>query len=102
MIAQGSKIINRKTKRTHIVDAIEVINGTTLVFTEDIKCFPIELCYELIDDEIDVEYKNVDTIELLRDLHLFLDISEAPSIPYNPPKSKNFFTRILEKLLVVL
>lgn len=102
MITPGSKIINKKTKTLHIVDSIEVIDGITLIFTEDIMCFPIEFCYEFTDYETDVKKEKVDLSEIVRDLHLVLDISEAPSVPYCPPKSKNFFTRVLGKLLVFL
>ena len=31
--------ITKKTK--HVIESIETIGGTTVVFTEDVKCFPI-------------------------------------------------------------
>jgi len=41
MISHGTQIINEKTNTIHIVDEIEVINNETLVFTQDVKCFPL-------------------------------------------------------------
>lgn len=41
MITHGTQIINEKTNTIHIVDEIEVINNETLVFTHDVKCFPL-------------------------------------------------------------
>jgi len=40
-ITKGSKIQNNKFKTIHIVEHVETINDLTLVYTEDIKCFPI-------------------------------------------------------------
>jgi hypothetical protein len=41
MISHGTQIINEKTNTIHIVDEVEVINNETLVFTQDVKCFPL-------------------------------------------------------------
>ena len=41
MVTIGSQIIDTKTNTFHIVDGIEVIDNKTLVFTKDLKCFPI-------------------------------------------------------------
>jgi hypothetical protein len=40
-IIQGDKIFSNSSKSFHIVDGVEIIEGFTLVFTEDVKCFPI-------------------------------------------------------------
>jgi hypothetical protein len=41
-LAIGNKIKSLSKKSTHIVESIEVIENQTVVFTEDVKCFPIE------------------------------------------------------------
>jgi hypothetical protein len=41
MIVPGTQIKNKKTNTIHVVDGIEAINHETLVFTTDLKCFPI-------------------------------------------------------------
>jgi hypothetical protein len=41
MITYGTQIINERTNTIHVVDGIETINDKTLVFTQDIKCFPL-------------------------------------------------------------
>ena len=40
-ITKGSKIQSNKFKTIHIVEHVEIIDDLTLVYTEDIKCFPI-------------------------------------------------------------
>jgi len=38
----GQKIKSLTKKSTHVVESIETVDGKTVVFTEDVKCFPIE------------------------------------------------------------
>lgn len=38
----GSKIRSLTKKSTHVIESIETVEGKTVVFTEDVKCFPIE------------------------------------------------------------
>ena len=37
----GDKISSITKKTKHIIESIETIDTTTVVFTEDVKCFPI-------------------------------------------------------------
>ena len=98
MVTIGSKVINKKTNKIHIVEEIETINGETLIFTTDIKCFPIEFCEEITVDGISTKKgahitESSDVVNLLESLHLFIDISEFPSVPYESKKT-NFFSKI--------
>jgi hypothetical protein len=101
MVAIGSKVINKKTNKIHIVDEIEIINGETLIFTKDIKCFPIEFCEEIFGDDIPSKKRHIhessDVVNLLQSLHLVIDISEFPSVPYESKKT-NFFSKILSNI----
>lgn len=38
----GSKIRSLTKKSTHVIESIETVEGKTVIFTEDVKCFPIE------------------------------------------------------------
>lgn len=38
----GLKIRSLTKKSTHVIESIETVEGKTVVFTEDVKCFPIE------------------------------------------------------------
>ena len=38
----GQKIKSLTKKSTHVIESIETVEGKTVVFTEDVKCFPIE------------------------------------------------------------
>lgn len=94
MIGTGTQIINIITNTTHTVDDVEVINGETLVFTTDMNCFPIEDVEKLHYGVPNTESKKIisdknDDITLLQSIHLIIDISEFPSIPYQKKKSFN-------------
>ncbi len=41
-ISIGNKIKSLSKKTTHVVESIEIFENQTVVFTEDVKCFPIE------------------------------------------------------------
>jgi hypothetical protein len=38
----GSKIRSLTKKTTHVIESIETVEGKTVIFTEDTKCFPAE------------------------------------------------------------
>jgi len=38
----GSKIRSLTKKTTHVIESIETVEGKTVIFTEDTKCFPVE------------------------------------------------------------
>lgn len=38
----GSKIMSLAKKTIHVVESIETVEGKTVIFTEDTKCFPAE------------------------------------------------------------
>jgi hypothetical protein len=38
----GDKIKSLTKKSIHVIESIEVVDNQTVIFTEDIKCFPIE------------------------------------------------------------
>lgn len=42
MITRGNTIIHKKTKTKHIVESVDYYDDVTLIFTEDIKYFPID------------------------------------------------------------
>jgi chemotaxis protein CheY-P-specific phosphatase CheC len=102
MISKGSKVINIKTNKLHVVEEIEIINGETLIFTTDISCFPIDFCREVFEERISIgnsEYQNKEpeVLDLLQSLHKIIDISEFPSIPY-VHEEKNLITKIWDKI----
>jgi hypothetical protein len=39
-IIKGSKIKNNKLGTFHVVESVEIYDEVTLVYTEDVKCFP--------------------------------------------------------------
>lgn len=41
-IIKGSKIKNNKLGTFHIVESVENYDDITLVYTEDVKCFPVK------------------------------------------------------------
>ena len=101
MIGTGTQIINISTNTAHTVDDVEVINGKTLVFTTDMNCFPIEDVVKLHYGVLNTESKKIisdksDDIKLLQSIHLIIDISEFPSIPYQKKKS---FAFLIKKIL---
>lgn len=103
MISKGSKVINIKTNKLHVVEEIEIINGETLIFTTDISCFPIDFCQEVIEESIFIrnsEYQNKEpkVLNLLQTLHMVIDISEFPSIPY-VHEEKNLISKIWDKII---
>jgi hypothetical protein len=97
MMESGSQIVNMKRNTTHIVDDIEVIHNKTLVFTTDMKCFPIE--------EVELSPIRLTTNERnrLKSLSpLLFEVLEHDFPQFTPPKidtKKNIFVRIWEKLL---
>lgn len=38
----GEKIRSLTKKTIHVIESIETVEGKTVVFTEDVECFPIE------------------------------------------------------------
>lgn len=48
----GTQILNTKTNTRHVVDLCETYGETTVVFTEDSKCFNINDVRPLTDREI--------------------------------------------------
>ena len=60
----GTQILNIANKTTHTVDVCETHGDTTVVFTEDSKCFNINDVRTLTDSEI-ISFKlRVNTIPL--------------------------------------
>jgi hypothetical protein len=81
MISHGTRIINKKTNTTHVVDGIEVINGESLVFTKDIKCFPISEVRRIESQNIQLSYSDSKNIigftnSLIQVLHYDLPLVE--------------------------
>lgn len=62
MIIHGTQILNKKTNTIHIVDDIEVINNETLVFTKDMKCFPISEIKRIEVQDTSLSYSESETI----------------------------------------
>ena len=93
----GSQIISIRTNTTHVVDDIEVINNKTLVFTTDMKCFPIEEV-ELSPIRLTINERN----RLKSFSPLLFEVLEHDFPQFTPPKidtKKNIFVRIWEKLV---
>jgi hypothetical protein len=92
----GSQIISVRTNTTHIVDDIETIDNKRLVFTTDMKCFPIEEV-ELYSVRLSTdERKRLKTLT-----PLLFEVLEHDYPQFNLPQNKkNIFTRIREKLLL--
>ena len=60
----GTQILNITNKTTHVVDVCETYGDTTVVFTQDSKCFNINDVRTLTDNEI-ISFKlRVNTIPL--------------------------------------
>jgi len=38
----GEVVLHKSTRTNHVVEHVETIDGKTYIFTEDIKCFPLE------------------------------------------------------------
>lgn len=55
----GDKIYSQTTDSFHIVESLENIEGYDLVFTEDIKCFPLESVSKSIKTFYDLFEKTV-------------------------------------------
>jgi hypothetical protein len=96
MIESGTQIINIKRNTIHIVDGVEVINNEKLVFTTDMKCFPIkeiELFYPF-------QFTNKDQ-DALKKLSISLfEVLENDYPYFDPPKvsKKNMFKTIWSKI----
>lgn len=92
----GSQIISVRTNTTHIVDDIETIDNKRLVFTTDMKCFPIEEV-ELYSVRLSTdERKRLKTLT-----PLLFEVLEHDYPQFNLPQNKkNIVTRIREKLLL--
>jgi hypothetical protein len=86
MIRRGTQIINEKTNTIHIVDEIEVINNETLVFTQDVKCFPLS--------EVK-KYPNLEKISSEDDESLILSVIKSCN---NFPVMKENYQEILENV----
>ena len=86
MIGYGTQIINKKTDTIHIVDEIEVINNETLVFTQDVKCFPLS--------EVE-KYPNLEKIHSTDDESLALLVIKSCD---NFPSMKENYQEILENV----
>lgn len=91
----GSQIISVRTNTTHRVDDIETIDNKRLVFTTDLKCFPIE------EVELCPVRLSTDERERLKTLTPSLfEVLENDYPHFNLPQNKkNIFTRIWEKIL---
>ena len=101
MISQGTQIINKRTNTTHFVDEIEVINNETLIFTQDMKCFPISEIIVAKIEESPMSYSESKTIinftnSFIRVLHYDLPLAEKD--PSYVDKLKNMFESIWSKM----
>jgi|694.fasta_scaffold62588_5 hypothetical protein len=82
-IIKGSKIKNNKLGTFHIVESVEIYDDVTLVYTEDVKCFPIK----------EIEH----TVTLHEKLcNLFLSLIHPNEVTCNPDKET---TDELDRLL---
>lgn len=86
MIGYGTQIINKRTNTVHTVDGIEVINNETLVFTQDVKCFPLS--------EVE-KYPNLEKIHSKDDESLALLVIKSCG---NFPVMKENYQEILENV----
>lgn len=65
-INKGDKIYSNTSQNFHTVDGIEYIEGYKLVFTEDLKCFPIQEVRKCIDscyDYLEKKFRKEDITE---------------------------------------
>lgn len=97
MILHGTQIINEKTNTIHVVDEIEVINNETLVFTQDMKCFPISEIRTVKIENIPLSPSESKTIinftnSLIQVLRF--DLPYAEKEPSHIEKLKNQFLEI--------
>lgn len=99
MMHYGTEIINKKTKTVHKVDDIEVINNETLVFTQDLKCFPISEIQTCNIQNSELHNHNSKIIELTNSLIQVLDYN----LPY-AEKKPSFIEKVISKFfgLIVL
>ena len=84
MIESGTQIINIKRNTIHIVDGVEVINNEKLVFTADMKCFPIgeiELFYSpqfTKENHNDLKTLSSSLFEVLENDYPYFDSRKVP------------------------
>lgn len=101
MITQGSEIFNLKTRTKHIVDEIEIINNEKLVFTKDVKCFPIKEVKLL--KTYDEEDENLEFLKkILYKKKLNYDGYVIPKPIQKLEPQKNIFSRVWKKILSVI
>ena len=101
MISQGTKIINKRTNTTHLIDEIEVINNETLIFTQDMKCFPISEIMVVKNGDSPLSYSESErminfTNSFIRVLRYDLPLAEKD--PSYVDKLKNMFEPIWSKM----
>lgn len=97
MITQGTQIKNKKTNTIHVVDDIEVINHETLVFTKDLKCFPItEIEKSETSNSVSNDYDSRVVINLTNSIIQVLHYD----LPY-VQKKPNFIEKIIRKILKI-
>jgi hypothetical protein len=100
-MSKGTQIINKRTNTTHFIDEIEVINNETLIFTQDMKCFPIsEIIVAKIED-YPLSYSESKTIINFTNSFIQVLRYDLPLAEKNPSyidKLKNMFEIIWSKL----
>ena len=97
MIVIGTQIKNKKANTIHVVDGIEVINHETLVFTTDLKCFPISEIEKL-------ETPNSESNDYESRIVINLTNSIIQVLHYDLPyveKKPNFIEKIIRKILKI-
>lgn len=95
---KGVKIINTKTNSSHTLDGIEEINGEILVFTEDMKCFPISEI-QVVKNPSQEYHTNQKNFRLDHSIFEML-INDFPDID-KKHLPKSLFIRIWEKVVFV-
>lgn len=95
MIKPGSEITHKITNATHIVDGFEIINNEKLVFTTDMKCFPINEI-RINEDTCTVESVIYELVKSKRKI----DMGLLTPPPFTPQKlsKKNMFETIWSKI----
>ena len=100
-ITKGSKIQSNKFKTIHIVEHVETIDDLTLVYTEDIKCFPIiEVTYfSTINEKLCNLFKKLvggKNVEIKEDSDEHQELKKLLTVNYDIEKLKKDFKESLE------
>ena len=100
-ITKGSKIQSNKFKTIHIVEHVETVDDLTLVYTEDIKCFPMsEVTYfSTINEKLCNLFKKWvggKNVEIKEDSEEHQELKKLLTVNYGIEKLKNDFKKSLE------